>query len=194
METLESLYDRHCASRTGIAAHLPRLRALARGLDDVIEFGVRRGASSTAWLLSATHVTSYDIVESREARQLESIADGRWTYRIQSSLEATAQFCDLLFLDSLHTFAQTDAELRRHADLVSRYLVFHDTITFGVVGASRESGHQSWSYSQHVGESVPSAHLGIRPAIDDLMIRDASWRIMEHSPLSHGLLVLKRGT
>ena len=191
---LETLYQQYCAGVTAIAPHLPRLRALARGLDGVIEFGVKRGASSTAWLLSARHVTSYDTVESLEARQLESIVDGRWTYRIQSSLEATAQFCDLLFIDSLHTFAQTDAELRRHADLVKCYLVFHDTITFGVVGASGNSGRQSWNHSQHVGQSVPTAHLGIRPAIDDLMVRDASWRIMEHSPLSHGLLVLKRGT
>lgn len=189
---LETAYQQHCQRQTAIAPHLPRLRALARGLDDVIEFGVRHGASSSAWLLGAAHVTSYDIVSTIEARQLESIADGRWTYRIQSSLEAVAQFCDLLFLDSLHTFAQTDAELRRHADLVSRYLVFHDTITFGVVGAAGESGRQSWNYSQHVGESVPTAHLGIRPAIDDLMIRDASWRIMERSSRSHGLLILAR--
>lgn len=193
METLEALYDRHCASsRTGsIAPHLPRLRQLASGLTTVIEFGVRRGASSTALLLGADQVTSYDVQRTREACELAALVP-RWTYRIQSSLKAPAQECDLLFIDSLHTYTQCSAELRRHAGIVRRLLVFHDTITFGVVGASGESGQQSWNYSQHVGQSVPPAHLGIRPAIDDLMVGDASWHIMEHSPLSHGLLILER--
>lgn len=189
---LETLYTQHCGSGTAIALHLQRLRALASGLSDVIEFGVKRGASSTAWLLGAEHVTSYDIVPTIEARQLEQLAHGRWTYRIQSSLEAPVQECDLLFIDSLHTFAQCDAELRRHADLVSRYLVFHDTLTFGSVGADGESGRQLWDYHTHLGQSVPMDALGIRPAIDRLMMRDSSWRVRSHHLDNHGLLVLER--
>ncbi len=189
---LEMLYQWHCQQQTAIAPHLPRLRTLARGLSEVIEFGVKRGASSTALLLGAKHVTSYDIVSTIEARQLEQLAHGRWTYRIQSSLEAPVQKCDLLFIDSLHTFAQCDAELRRHAGLVRRLLVFHDTLTFGSVGADGESGRQLWDYRTHLCQSVPADALGIRPAIDRLMMRDSSWRIRSHHLDSHGLLVLER--
>jgi hypothetical protein len=39
---------------------------------------------------------------------------------------------------------------------------------------------------------VPLTALGIRPAIDDLMIRDPSWRIVARYTDSHGLLVLER--
>ncbi len=189
---LETLYTQHCRSGTAIALHLPWLRALGNSLSDVIEFGVKGGASSSAWLLGAEHVTSYDIVSTVEARQLEQLAQSRWTYRIQSSLEAPVQECDLLFIDSLHTFAQCDAELRRHADLVRRYLVFHDTLTFGSVGADGESGRQLWDYRTHRGESVPETALGIRPAIDQLMMRDSSWRVGNHHLDSHGLLTLER--
>jgi hypothetical protein len=96
----------------------------------------------------------------------------------------------MLFVDSLHTFAQCDAELRRHADSVRKLLVFHDTITFGSIGAAGETGKHSWIYTP--GESVPQQHLGIRPAIDNLMIRDHSWKIVGHHTESHGLLVLER--
>jgi hypothetical protein len=39
---------------------------------------------------------------------------------------------------------------------------------------------------------VPTDALGIRPAIDELLIRDPSWRIVAHYTDSHGLLVLER--
>lgn len=188
--TLEELYLRHIVNRTAIAPHLSRLRAFAAGCQLAVEFGVKRGASSTALLLGAERVISYDVKETPEARELEKIAGARWRYRIGDSREAILGDCDLLFIDSLHTHAQVDAELRAHAKAVRRYLIFHDTITFGSVGAKGESGEQIWTYRK--GESVPMAALGIRPAIDDLMIRDPSWRIVTHYTDSHGLLVLER--
>jgi hypothetical protein len=175
---------------TPITAHLPRLQALANGLDLAVEFGVQRGASSSSLLMGAKHVISYDIVETPEARTLQRLAEDRWTYRIQDSRQAAPVPCDLLFVDSLHTFAQVTDEMQLHADSVTRYLVFHDVLTFGSVGARAESGEQSWTY--RAGLSVPPEHLGIRPAIDGLMIRDRSWQIAASYTDSHGLLVLER--
>jgi hypothetical protein len=190
--TLELLYARACNDRTAIAAHLPRLRALAMGLDDAIEFGVKRGPSASALLLGAQRVTSYDLVETPEARALATMVGPRWRYRIGDSRTAPVEPCDLLFIDSLHTFAQCDAELTRHADAVRRWLVFHDVGTFGEIGADGESGRHLWNYAAHPGQSVPPRALGIRPAIDALMIRDPSWRIASRETESHGLLVLER--
>jgi hypothetical protein len=95
-----------------------------------------------------------------------------------------------MFVDSLHTYEQVRAEAV-HADRARRYLVFHDVSTFGEVGAVGETGRQSWTYVAGRG-SVPMQHRGIRPAIDELMIRDPSWRIIERRVESHGLLVLAR--
>ena len=44
---------------------------------------------------------------------------------------------------------------------------------------------------KHTTDSGSHA-LGIRPAIDQLLMRDPSWRIMAHYLDSHGLLVLSR--
>lgn len=187
---LEQLYRRHVAANSAISPHLPRLRELAESLDTVVEFGVKRGASSTALLLGAKRVVSFDVVATPEAHALQAVAGDRWQYRLEDSRQADIPDCDLMFIDSLHTFDQVDAECR-HADKARRFMVFHDVSTFGEVGALGETGRQSWTYVAGRG-SVPTEHRGIRPAIDHLMIRDPSWRIIERRVDSHGLLVLER--
>jgi hypothetical protein len=188
MSILET-YRAHCAGVTAMAAHLPRLRGLATGCEMAVEFGVKHGGSSSALLLGAKWVRSYDIVETPRARLLETIAP-HWEYVIGDSRTAEVLETDLLLVDSLHTYGQCRAELERHADAVRRWLIFHDTLTFGSIGADGETGRQLWTYESHV--SVPPAALGIRPAIDELMIRDPSWRVAASYTDSHGLLVLER--
>lgn len=188
--TIQGLYDAHCLSRTAVAAHLPTLRYLAAGCETVVEFGVKRGASATALLLGAARVVSYDVVPTEEARALQALAGERWSYRLEDSRTAHVPACDLLFVDSLHTYDQVRAELEAHADRVRRWLVFHDVTTFGEVAAVGETGRQAWQYEP--GQSVPDVHRGIRPAIDELMIRDPSWHIFSRDTHSHGLLVLER--
>lgn len=196
---VQKAYDMHLRSGTAIAAHLPRLRLLAGGMSTITEFGVKRGASSSAFLLGLINaysvgvLTSYDVVETPQARALAlTVGEERWRYRIQSSLDAPREPTDLLFVDSLHTYDQTRAELERHADSVAKLLIFHDTMTFGCVGADGESGKQLWDYGRHRGQPVPDYAYGIRPAVDQLMMRDSTWRIMCHHLDSHGLLVLER--
>ena len=188
--TLEEVYEQHCKSGTAIAAHLPRLRALADGLDVAVEFGVKRGASATALLLGAKRVISVDIQETPQARAIEALADGRWLYLIGDSRRADLPPSDLLFIDSQHDYAHVKAELQAHAHHVRRYLIFHDVSTFGEVAAVGETGKQAWQYTP--GQSVPQAHWGIRPAIDWLQIVDDSWRVKARYVDSHGLLVLER--
>ncbi len=185
---VEALYRGHAEGRTTMAAHLPRLRALAAGLPLAVEFGVKRGGSSSALLLGAQHVLSYDLVETPQARELEAAAGDSWEYRIGDSRTADVRACDLLLVDSLHTYAQVRAELQRWAGRVRRWLVFHDSVTFGSIGADGETGR--WL---HAGPPpIPPEALGIRPAVDELMIADDTWRIVSHETASHGLLVLER--
>lgn len=188
---IEDIYQRHCATNTAITPHLPRLRALAEGLDIAIEFGVKNGASSSALLMGAKRVYSYDVKETVGARELAVAAGERWAYRIADSRTAESPSCDLCFIDSLHTYEQCRDELDRHAHHVHRYLVFHDTATFGIVGADGETGRHKWNYVAGKG-SVPLDCLGVRWAIDEFQIAHPEWRIAAHYPDSHGLLVLER--
>jgi len=191
--TLQSMYEAHCRAGTAMSPHLPRLRELASDSISAVEFGVKRGASSTALLLGLGEMgrlTSYDILATADALALKSIVGHRWTYLVEDSARAIVPPANLMFFDSLHTYDQVAAELR-HVSPIARYLVFHDVTTFGEVGAEGETGRQSWTYVAGKG-SVPSGHFGIRPAIDDFMICNPSWHIIERRVESHGLLVLGR--
>ena len=191
-DAIEALYRQHLGQPSATALHLPRLRTLATGCEQVAELGVKRGASTTALLLGAKHVTSVDLTITSDALKLQQLAGKHWTLLKADTRTVTLPAVDLLFVDASHTFASVEAELIAHADKVRGRLVFHDTITFGSVGADGETGRQLWLYG--LGQSVPLQYLGIRPAIDNLMIRDPSWQIESHDPRSHGLLVLRRAS
>lgn len=190
-DPVEALYNGHLQNtRHGTAPHLPRLRRYATECELAIEFGTRHGASASALLLGAAHVISYDLERSAHLAALERAAGDRWEFRQTNSLTAPVQCCDLLFLDSRHTYAHLARELDRHADTVDRYLIFHDTMTFGAIGADGESGCPSYQLIR--GAVIPPEHYGIRLAIDELQIRDPTWQLTAHHPASHGLLVLTR--
>ena len=195
-DALLELFEENKASGYGTSGHMETLRSLAveaaafadpNGIVPVVEFGVAGGRSTSALILGATQngqarerVISYDIVESRKARRLRDLAGDAWRFVHEDTREASRiPECAMLFVDSLHTYAQVRAELA-HAGRVWKFLVFHDTITFGSVGADGETGQPL------------AGSLGIRPAIDELMIRDPTWKIRFHHTHSHGLLCLVR--
>jgi hypothetical protein len=97
--------------------------------------------------------------------------------------------CDLIFFDSLHTFTQLKRELALYGQKSLKYLVFHDTITFGIQAADGETGQYKDGWVR--GKFYPEVH-GIRLAIDEFQIEHPEWKIIYHSPESHGLLVLQR--
>ena len=45
---------------------------------------------------------------------------------IGNDIEIDIEPCELLFIDTMHTEDHTFNELLRHADKISKYLVFHD--------------------------------------------------------------------
>jgi hypothetical protein len=187
-EELLAIFQKHKGDGNAMAEHLETLRMLASECDIAVEFGVQRGASTTALLLGAKKVISYDIKPTRQAQHLAEMWPHRLDYRIQSSLEADIPECDLIFFDSIHTYSQLSQELK-HASKCRRWLVFHDTLTFGSIGGGLGGG-QLWSYQ--TGVSCPLEFLGIRPAIDEFMIANPHWRMIKSTPRGHGLLVLER--
>lgn len=189
--SVREFFDYSCAHQTAISVHLPTIRHYAAKCEMACEFGVKYGASSSALLMGAHQVHSWDIKATPEAEHLRSIAGPRWEYTIADSRAGIFGHCDLLFIDSLHTYAQVRSELEGTKGHVSKYLIFHDTITFGSVGADGETGRQSWNYADHRGESVPDEHLGIVPVIFEFMSQNREWQVEMHDARSHGLLVLR---
>src|SRR5215510_12628375 len=145
--TLEQLFAIRCQQLSPINHHLPTLRKYAVDCEHVTEFGVQAGLSTTAFLEAwPRYLVSYDIVF--DLRLLELIALGEmkwayhdeftclfdptvWNYKMGSSLKVEIDQTDLLFIDTVHTYLQLRDELHQHHSKVNRYIILHDTETFG---------------------------------------------------------------
>jgi hypothetical protein len=164
--------------QTDINEHLPMLYFLASQCDHVTEFGVRTGESTLAFLhgLQGRRATlkSYDINDQfgvHKTMAPHTTAD--WTFSICSTLAISPiEPTDLLFVDTLHRYDQVRQELAIHGDAVRRWIVFHDTETFGVTG---DDG----------GE-------GINRAIDEWLASRPEYRIVYRTHRNNGLTVIER--
>lgn len=161
------------AGHPDILEHLCTLKLLAKTCSRVTEFGVRTGNSTAAFLAGLQPLGllySYDINPPNFVAAPDMAS--RWFFyqRDTSKLSEIAP-TDLLFIDTLHTYAQVKAELK-HANSVSRWLVFHDTELFGVNG--------------ELGQP------GITRAIEEFQTANPHWRTFASCRHNNGLLILER--
>jgi hypothetical protein len=182
---LVDMFDKAVETPSDINEHLLLLRDLASKCDHVTEFGVRGGTSTVAFLAGQPKtLVSWDIewrwIISQRMADLSFVAgDTNFQPRVGNTLEIITEPTDLLFIDTLHTARQLKAELTRHCDpafdRVRKYLVFHDTATFGYVG---EDGTEP----------------GLRAAIRWFQREHAFplWLLIEDRKNNNGLVVLER--
>jgi hypothetical protein len=72
----------------------------------------------------------------------------------------------------LHTYAQVKGELEKHGNQARKYIVFHDTVAFGIVGEDNGTG--------------------INLAIQEFLRDNDHWQVVEHYENCNGLTVLAR--
>ena len=177
---MSEAFDILTRTATDINEHLPMLYFLAQQCDHVTEFGVRTGASTLAFLhgLQGRPATlrSYDINDQYGVQDsLTRWTRVEWTFSICSTLSITRiEPTDLLFVDTLHNYDQVRQELALHGDAARRWIVFHDTETFGVTG---DDGGR-----------------GINLAIDEWLEAKPEWRIVYRTHRNNGLTVIERQT
>ena len=142
----------------------------ARQVDRIVEFGVYTGLSTCAWLAgNPKYLRSYDITDEYltvlpELLHYAKEHDIDFEFNLGNSLEIDIKPCDLLFIDTVHKRPHCLAELERHADKSSRYIVLHD----------------------------PSEWPGVFEAVIIFLHNNRNWHIVEHCNRDSGLLVLER--
>lgn len=174
---LAASFNARCKSPSDINQHLVALSNYAEQCRSIVEFGVRDGNSTIA-LLNGIEAAplggvlhSFDIAPNRaHVPPLSANTQWHFTQADTGKLE-TIPPCDLLFIDTLHTRNHVTAELK-HAELVRRWIAFHDTTLFGDRGERGEEG--------------------ITSAIYDFLARSDAWRVERHWSNNNGLLVLCR--
>jgi hypothetical protein len=173
---LADAYQRACTTVSDIYQHLPTLYRYASCCQHVTEFGTRQGVSTLALLRAIPdRLVAYDRNRLPEVDYLEYLADLQgidFAYRQEDTRRAKLELTDLLFIDTYHARQQLEDELAGAREKVQRYLIFHDTETYGQQG---EDG----------GE-------GLWPAIAAFVRRHPKWCLLNHRTENHGLTVLYR--
>lgn len=159
--------------------HMPTMRLLSKGLR-VIEFGARHGTSTLAiatgepkWFIT------YDIEIKETVKQIHAIAAIDCGVNMSvieaNDLEIEIPECDLLFIDTLHTYTQLKQELALHGNKAKRYIVMHDIVSFG-----------------HTNEDGSAEGPGLLPAIIEFLEANPHWHVESYYFNNNGLMILGR--
>jgi len=177
---INNMFNHLSGAPTDMKAHMPRILFYAAQAARIVEFGVW-DCTSTWGLLAGKPkwMRSYDIVRLPNVDDVERITkDSGIDFKFikQSTLEAEIEECDLLFVDSYHSYDQVKAELARHACRVKKWIMFHDTTTFGDHDQSPAGGH--------------GAGRGLWLAIAEFLSASPAWKLIARHTDCNGLTII----
>ena len=187
VQFIEGEYSRVKNTFSDINEHIELLYTLGMECDKICEMGVRDGASTRAFLNTNASLRSYDIELNEEVKMLfqRAKAVGKdVTYEKANVLNIEIDECDLLFIDTWHSGSQLKRELNIHGDKAKKYLVFHDTHTYGC-----RDEKQNW---RDFADKRPVAGEGLIKPIVDFVIENPHWKFKEFRTNNNGLTVLER--
>jgi hypothetical protein len=201
--SIEEKYQMACKTPSDIFEHLPTLRKYASECQHVTELGVRTIISTWAFLAGlkdgvgnggegaaatflrrgvAATLVSVDAIHPRDAGgdlgEVERLAAAEgigFEFYLADDREITLPYTDLLFIDTWHVYDQLMTELDRHAGKARKFIILHDTETFGLTGEA-------------------PGHRGLKPALDEFLAsyEGKCWKVREHFTNCNGLTVLER--
>ena len=111
--------------------HMPVLTTLCYN-KHVVELGVRYGVSTVGILagepksLISVDMVRYETIDAIEELAHENQID--FSFIEANDLEIEIPECDVLFIDTLHTYEQLRQELTLHADKAREWIVMHDIV------------------------------------------------------------------
>lgn len=175
--TIHDYYLQKCGEVSDINQHLPTLRDYALRCYNATEFGVRGIVSTWALLDGCKDVVSYDQTHPGNGISLlNELADKEgksFNFICADVLKITIAPTDMLFIDTFHSYSQLHTELSLHSHMVAKYLIMHDTETFGDTGEDNDS-------------------KGLNHAINEFLNHTKIWRLHERFTNNNGLTILKR--
>jgi hypothetical protein len=192
MEKIKSKFEQHKKESSDINEHLQTLYDYSTQCDTIIEMGVRWVSSTWAFLMSKPNkFISYDIVKHENINEVIYLSkEYNIDYKFIENdvLNVKIDKTDLLFLDTLHTYNQLHSELLLHSPNVLKYIIMHDTVSFGYVDEN------IYNHASDIIKSVPKTKQGLKNAINDFLLTEigSEWEILTEYVNNNGLLILKR--
>ncbi len=177
-----AIHDEYSKAReipSDMNEHIDTLFDLATECNSVVEGGVRWVVSTWAFILGCAckdgEVHSYCwnlLPEIQRAIDICKDEEVSWHFYDGDWLNRDIPECDLLFIDTNHFYSQLKEELRIHGPKAKKYIVLHDTVRFGRVGADDKSP-------------------GLWQAVKEF-VAEGSWQIKNHYTYCNGLTILER--
>lgn len=178
-KSLEDMYQYICTLNYDTKEHLPTLRKYAQECSHITEFGTRFVVSTYGLLAGKPkRLLTYDLTPDPAIWRAAALAKENnieLGFVEKNVLEADIEPTDLLFIDTLHDYGQLKRELELHSSKVKKYIICHDTETYG--------------YKDQSG-----AGPGLMQAINEFLAANTAWKIKERYTNCNGLLVLERGS
>lgn len=179
---INNMFNHLCGTVSDMQAHMPRILKYACQSKRIVEFGVW-DCTSTWGLLAGKPkwMRSYDIVRRPEVDMVERITansgiDFKFVHK--STLDAEIDECDLLFIDSYHSYDQLKSELSKHSKHVRKFIMFHDTTTFGNCDQTPAGGK--------------GGGKGLWPAIEEFLGDRSVWKGIVRHMDCNGLTIIER--
>lgn len=192
MEKIKLIYENHCKSESDINEHLPTLLKYAKECNHITEMGVRWVSSTWALLVSnPKKMISYDINQHKNVNEVLELAKKykmNYSFIISDVLKIQIEETDLLFIDTLHTYNQLIKELELHSDKALKYIILHDTTSFGTID------EKIYKHASPEVKNQKVAKQGLWNAILDFLETEKGkkWTVLEKYENNNGLTVLKR--
>lgn len=178
--SIEQKYINAKETPSDINEHIETLYEYAKKCKRIAEFGVRNVVSSYALahsrpekLICVDINTNENVKNFTEECSNENI---NMVFHQSSTLDYMLEEVDMLFIDTLHTYNQLSKELELHHDKVKKYILFHDTITFGNKNEDNDI----------------TPPCGLIPAIRNFLNNNKDWKEEKTYINNNGLTILKK--
>lgn len=192
MEKIDEKFKINCLEPSDINEHLPTLLKYGKECEHITELGIRWVSSTWPLLLSnPKKMISVDIVKHPnidEVIELSKEYNIDYTFIESDVLDMEIENTDLLFIDTLHTYNQLIKELELHSIKVSKYIILHDTVTFG------NTDEIIYDESSNLIKNQTVTKTGLKTAALDFLNSEIGkdWLIFEEYFNNNGLLIMKK--
>ncbi len=189
MQKIIEKYKEQCSIKSDINEHLPILYDYAKNCSHITEFGVRGVVSTWALLASKPNkFICYDIsnLDLDEPKKLCKENKINFSFIMNNVLDVSIEITDLLFIDTIHTYHQLFTELSMHSEKVKKYIIMHDTMTYGE--------NDEPCYIHNYNCPIVTGKKGLKLAIDDFLKSEfgKKWEIITILENNNGLTIIKR--
>lgn len=192
MKKIETKVEQQKNMISDINEHINTLYEYGKECSHITEMGVRWVSSTWPLIYSnPKKMISYDIVKNDNINEVIDLASEYnidYTFIEGDVLNLDIEPTELLFIDTLHTYNQLHSELNKHSQNVSKYIILHDTISFGNIDEN------IYNHASDIVKSINSGKIGLINAINDFLVstNGKHWKIKEIFTNNNGLTILER--